>query len=62
MKFKLAQRNGIDLSCSTVEEMKEAYDFDDLPSFLKVYYEGMSVLIEEEDFYELTRRLDTYLE
>jgi adenosine deaminase len=54
LKFKLAQRNGIDLPYGTVEEMKAAYDFDDLPSFLKVYYEGMSVLSKEEDFYDLT--------
>ena len=54
LKFVLAERNGVDLQASTVEEMRAAYDFDDLPSFLSVYYEGMSVLLTEEDFFDLT--------
>ena len=54
LKFRLAKRNGLDLPYGSVEDMKAAYDFDDLPSFLKVYYEGMSVLLEERDFYDLT--------
>lgn len=54
LKFALAQRNDLDLPYASVEEMRAAYDFDDLPSFLKVYYEGMSVLLTEEDFFDLT--------
>lgn len=54
LKFKLAERNGISLAAASVEEMREAYDFDDLSSFLAVYYEGMSVLLTEDDFYDLT--------
>ena len=54
MKFDLARRNGIALPYRSVEEMRAAYDFDDLPSFLKMYYEGMSVLQTEQDFYDLT--------
>ena len=54
LKFDLAGRNGIELPYRSVEEMRAAYDFDDLPSFLKVYYEGMSVLLTEQDFYDLT--------
>ena len=54
LKFDLARRNGIELPYRSVEEMRAAYDFDDLPSFLKVYYEGMSVLLTEPDFYDLT--------
>ena len=54
LKFDLAQRNGIDLPYTSVEEMRAAYVFDDLPSFLKIYYEGMSVLLTEQDFYDLT--------
>ena len=54
LKFALAERNGVVLPASSVEEMRDAYDFDDLPSFLNVYYEGMSVLIKEEDFFDLT--------
>lgn len=53
MKFKLAERNNIRLPYKDVEELRAAYDFDDLPSFLKIYYEGMSVLLKEQDFYDL---------
>jgi adenosine deaminase len=53
LKFELAARNGIDLPYRSVEEMRAAYGFDDLPSFLAVYYEGMSVLRAEQDFYDL---------
>jgi adenosine deaminase len=54
LKFLLAERNGISLPASSVAEMRDAYDFNDLPSFLDVYYEGMSVLLSEEDFFDLT--------
>ena len=53
MKFALAERNGLELPYASVEEMRAAYDFDDLPSFLAQYYEGMSVLLVEDDFYDL---------
>ena len=53
LKFALAERNSLDLPYAGVEEMRAAYDFDDLPSFLAQYYEGMSVLLAEEDFYDL---------
>ncbi len=54
LKFKLAKRNNLELPYKTEGEMRAAYHFDDLPSFLAVYYEGMSVLLKEEDFYDLT--------
>src|SRR6266540_4336399 len=53
LKFELAARNGLDLPYGSVDEMRAAYDFDDLASFLAVYYEGMSVLLAERDFYDL---------
>ncbi len=53
LKFDLARRNGIELPYRSVEEMRAAYDFDDLPSFLEAYYEGMSVLVTERDFHDL---------
>ncbi len=53
LKFRLAERNGLELPYEDVSAMRRAYQFDDLPSFLAVYYEGMSVLLEEEDFYDL---------
>ncbi len=53
LKFDLARRNGLELPYASAAEMRAAYDFDDLPSFLAQYYEGMSVLRGEEDFYDL---------
>ena len=53
LKFDLAARNGVALPYRSAEEMRAAYDFDDLASFLAVYYEGMSVLLREQDFYDL---------
>jgi adenosine deaminase len=53
LKFALAARNGVDLPYRSPAEMRAAYAFDDLPSFLAVYYEGMSVLRTEQDFYDL---------
>jgi len=51
--FSLAQRNGIELEYETPADVVAAYDFHDLPSFLKIYYAAMNVLREEQDFYEL---------
>jgi len=53
LKFALAERNGVKLPYESVEQLKAAYAFDDLPSFLAVYYEGMSVLLKEPDFYDV---------
>lgn len=53
LKLKLAKKNNIDLGMDSVEEIWNTYQFNDLPSFLDVYYSGMSVLQTEEDFYEL---------
>ncbi len=50
----LAQRNGVDIPYKTIEAARAAYQFEDLQSFLNVYYLGASVLREERDFYELT--------
>ncbi len=52
--LKLAERNDIKIKYNSVEEVKKAYDFSNLQDFLDVYYEGTRVLVEEEDFYELT--------
>ncbi|WP_404417939.1 adenosine deaminase [Marinospirillum sp.] len=54
MVFKLARRNQIKLTYATVEELKAAYSFNNLQEFLDVYYAGMSVLLTEDDFYDLT--------
>jgi len=52
--FELAERNGIPLRYASVEEVRRAYDFSDLQSFLDLYYEGIQVLLNERDFYDLT--------
>ena len=54
MLFELAQRNGIKLPYNSVLEIKEAYDFKNLQSFLDIYYQGSEVLQKEQDFYDLT--------
>jgi len=54
MMFEIAARNGIRLRYGSVQEVREAYDFTDLQSFLDLYYEGTRVLLYERDFYELT--------
>jgi adenosine deaminase len=53
LKFAFAERNGVKLPYESVKQLKAAYDFDDLPSFLAIYYEGMSVLLKEPDFYDV---------
>ena len=57
--FKLAERNKIALKHQSVEELRKAYNFHNLQSFLDIYYEGAGVLQTEADFYDLTR---AYLE
>jgi adenosine deaminase len=52
--FELAERNSVMLRFGSVEEVRAAYDFTDLQSFLDIYYEGASVLLEQRDFYDLT--------
>ncbi|MDA0786811.1 MAG: adenosine deaminase [Proteobacteria bacterium] len=54
MMLALAKRNNVTLPYDTVEEIRAAYDFDGLQDFLDLYYAGMSVLIEERDFHDLT--------
>lgn len=52
--FAIAQRNQVTLKYATVEELKAAYQFTNLQDFLDLYYQGMSVLLKEADFYDLT--------
>ncbi|NHZ61034.1 adenosine deaminase [Massilia genomosp. 1] len=52
--FALAQRNGVSLAYASVEELRAAYAFSDLQSFLDIYYAGASVLLKEQDFYDMT--------
>ncbi len=52
--FKLAKRNNVSIPFKNVEEVKSAYNFHNLDSFLNIYYQGSKVLINEEDFFDLT--------
>lgn len=54
LMFKFAQRNGVKLPFESEQEIKQAYLFKNLPSFLDLYYQSMQVLIHEQDFYDLT--------
>ncbi len=51
--FRLAKRNGVALAYPSVEALRAAYAFTDLQSFLDIYYAGASVLLKEEDFFDL---------
>jgi adenine deaminase len=51
--FALAQRNGLSLPYASVEALRAAYAFKDLQSFLDIYYAGASVLLKEEDFFDM---------
>jgi adenosine deaminase len=53
LMFKLAQRNGIRLPYDSIDAVRRAYSFGNLQDFLDIYYKGMSVLITEQDFYNL---------
>lgn len=52
--FRLADRNGVALRFASEDEVREAYEFTDLQTFLDVYYEAAKVLVTEADFYDLT--------
>lgn len=52
--FALAERNGVTLRYASVDELRRAYAFTDLQSFLDIYYAGASVLLQEQDFYDMT--------
>lgn len=54
MVFSLARRNSITLPFENVETLRSAYSFNNLQSFLDIYYAGAAVLTAEEDFYDLT--------
>jgi len=53
LMFELAQRNGMELPFASVEDVRSAYEFTDLQSFLDIYYQGAAVLVTEQDFYDL---------
>jgi adenosine deaminase len=54
LMFEIAKRNGVSLRYRSVDELRHAYNFGDLQSFLDIYYQGTSVLRTERDFYDMT--------
>lgn len=54
MLFALAARNGVAIPFASVEEVRAAYSFSNLQDFLDIYYQGMAVLLAEQDFFDLT--------
>ena len=51
--FALAKRNNVAIPYASVEELRSAYAFTNLQSFLDIYYAGASVLLKEQDFYDM---------
>ena len=54
LMFELAKRNNIQIPYKTIDDIKNAYNFTNLQSFLDIYYAGANVLITKQDFYDLT--------
>ncbi|MFY9153607.1 MAG: adenosine deaminase [Prolixibacteraceae bacterium] len=54
LMFKIASRNNLKLKYNSVDDLKAAYNFNNLQEFLDIYYSGANVLLEEQDFYDLT--------
>ena len=54
LMFSLAKRNNVEIPFKNIDDVKKAYNFNNLDSFLKIYYEGAKVLINEKDFFDLT--------
>jgi len=52
--FRLAKENNIQIPFSSINEIKAAYNFENLESFLKIFYQGSRVLLREQDFFDLT--------
>ncbi len=54
LMFELARRNKVDIPFASADEVRAAYRFTNLQSFLDIYYQGANVLLEEQDFFDLT--------
>ncbi|NKB61488.1 MAG: adenosine deaminase [Gammaproteobacteria bacterium] len=54
LMFQLARRNGVELPYDSIDSLREAYAFTKLQDFLDIYYQGMNVLLTEQDFFDLT--------
>lgn len=54
LMFAMAKKNGVKIKYNSIEELRAAYNFNNLQEFLDLYYAGADVLLTEEDFYDLT--------
>ncbi|WP_108061160.1 adenosine deaminase [Poseidonibacter lekithochrous] len=54
LMFSLAKKNKIEIPYKKIEDVRAAYNFTNLQSFLDIYYAGANVLITKQDFYDLT--------
>jgi len=54
LMFAIAEKNSLRLPFKSVADIRRAYDFKDLQSFLDIYFQGAQVLLDEDDFYQLT--------
>ena len=54
LMFAMAKKNGVKIKYNNVDELRAAYNFNNLQEFLDIYYAGADVLLKEEDFYDLT--------
>lgn len=54
LMFELAKRNNVDIAFDSISEVRKAYNFHNLQSFLDIYFKGTEVLINEQDFFDLT--------
>ena len=54
LMFDLAEKNSLSLPYESVDDIRRAYEFSDLQSFLDIYFLGMQVLLDEDDFYRMT--------
>src|SRR5213076_818689 len=51
--FAMSRRNGVAIPYPSVDELRRAYAFTDLQTFLDIYYAGASVLLKEQDFFDM---------
>ena len=54
LMFSLAKRNNVKIPFKNINDVKSAYNFSNLESFLNIFYQGSKVLIKEQDFFDLT--------
>lgn len=54
LMFRLAKKNNIEIPYKNIEDVRNAYNFTNLQTFLDIYYAGANVLITKDDFYDLT--------